>query len=53
MIGTNQIAQFASYAYFSWGTFLPLIAGVIIALVLAADLTETRVPVRAPRPVTV
>lgn len=53
MMGTNQIAQFASYTYFSWGTFLPLIAGVIIALVLAADLTEARVPARHPRPVAV
>lgn len=53
MMGTNQIAQFASYTYFSWGTVLPLIAGVIIALVLAADMTEARAPVRAPRPVAV
>lgn len=38
MVGLNQIAQFATYSYFSWGTFLPLIAGVLVALVLWADL---------------
>ena len=51
MFGTNQIAQFATYAYFTWGTFLPLTAGVIIALVLAGDATEHREPIRAPRAV--
>jgi copper chaperone NosL len=39
MLGDNQIAQFATYAYFDWGTILPLVAGVLVALVLAADLT--------------
>lgn len=48
MVGTNQIAQFASYSYFSWGTFLPILAGLIIALVLWADLHARRT---APRPV--
>lgn len=48
MVGTNQIAQFASYSYFSWGTILPLSAGVLIVLVLAADLTASRAPARAP-----
>ena len=38
MVGLNQIAQFATYSYFSWGTFLPLTAGVLVALVLWADL---------------
>ena len=38
MVGLNQIAQFATYSYFSWGTFLPLIAGALVALVLWADL---------------
>ena len=51
MFGTNQIAQFATYAYFTWGTFLPLIAGVIIVLVLASDATERREPLRVPRAV--
>jgi hypothetical protein len=37
MVGLNQIAQFASYSYFSWGFFLPLMAGVLVALVVAAD----------------
>ncbi len=36
MMGLNQIAQFASYTYFSWGTVLPLVAGVLVALVLWA-----------------
>ena len=45
MIGLNQIAQFASYSYFSWGTFLPVISGLIVALVLAAELRQGR-PVR-------
>lgn len=37
MIGLNQIAQFASYSYFSWGFFLPLLAGLLVALVVVAD----------------
>ena len=38
MLGMNQIAQFASYAYFSWGTFLPLVAGALVMLVLMSDM---------------
>jgi copper chaperone NosL len=38
MLGFNQIAQFATYSYFTWGTFLPLVAGALAALVLAAEL---------------
>jgi hypothetical protein len=37
MVGLNQIAQFASYSYFSWGFFLPLVAGLLVALVVLAD----------------
>ena len=37
MVGLNQIAQFASYSYFSWGFFLPLAAGTLVALVVLAD----------------
>jgi copper chaperone NosL len=37
MVGLNQIAQFASYSYFSWGFFLPLMAGLLVALVVLAD----------------
>ncbi len=37
MVGLNQIAQFASYSYFSWGTFLPAAAGLLVALVILAD----------------
>lgn len=42
MLGTNQIAQFATYSYFSWGTFLPIVAGVLVTLVLVADLRTDR-----------
>lgn len=51
MIGLNQIAQFASYAYFSWGTFLPIVAGGLVALVLWADLRRDR-PGARPRHLT-
>lgn len=34
MVGSNQIAQFATYSYFSWGTTLPLIAGLLVIGVL-------------------
>ena len=37
MVGLNQIAQFASFSYFSWGFFLPLVAGLLVALVVQAD----------------
>ena len=37
MVGMNQIAQFATYSYFSWGFFLPLIAGLLVTVVLVAD----------------
>jgi hypothetical protein len=37
MIGLNQIAQFATYSYFSWGFFLPLVSGLLVALVVLAD----------------
>jgi copper chaperone NosL len=38
MLGNNQIAQFATYAYFDWGTILPIIGAVLVGAVLAADL---------------
>jgi hypothetical protein len=37
MVGLNQIAQFASYSYFTWGFFLPLLAGLLVVLVVVAD----------------
>jgi hypothetical protein len=37
MIGLNQIAQFATYSYFSWGLFLPLAAAALVALVVVVD----------------
>jgi hypothetical protein len=48
MIGLNQIAQFATYSYFSWGFFLPLAAGVLVALVVLADRRYARPAVRRP-----
>jgi copper chaperone NosL len=44
MLGQNQIAQFATYSYFSWGTFLPIVAGGLVTLALIADLGERRRP---------
>lgn len=41
MLGQNQIAQFATYSYFSWGTTLPLIAGSLVLVVLWAQVTST------------
>jgi hypothetical protein len=48
MIGLHQIAQFATYSYFSWGFFLPVAAGVIVALVVLADRRQVRRAVRRP-----
>jgi hypothetical protein len=42
MLGDNVIAQFATYAYFSWGTFLPMIAGGLICAALWLDLRRGR-----------
>lgn len=50
MLGQNQIAQFASYSYFSWGTVLPLIAGALIVAVLITDLRPGRPRVLAAVP---
>lgn len=38
MIGSHTIAQFASYAYFSWGTFFPMAAGALVCAALWLDL---------------
>lgn len=43
MAGMNQIAQFATYSYFSWGFFLPVIAGALVVLVVLADRRAARV----------
>jgi len=48
MMGLHQIAQFATYSYFSWGVFLPAAAGVIVALVVLADRRQVRRPLRRP-----
>jgi len=43
MFGENVIAQFGTYSYFSWGTFLPMVAGALVTLVLVLDLRARRV----------
>jgi hypothetical protein len=49
MLGSNMIAQFATYSYFSWGTVLPMAAGGILAHVLWLDLRQRRYrPAGAP-----
>lgn len=42
MLGSNTIAQFATYSYFSWGAVLPIVAGLILAHVLWIDLRDRR-----------
>lgn len=44
MIGLNQIAQFATYSYFSWGIILPLVAALLVVLVVAGDRLRGRQP---------
>jgi hypothetical protein len=44
MFGENQIAQFGTYAYFSWGTVLPIVAAVLVGLAAWAG------HVRSPQP---
>lgn len=46
MLGQNQIAQFASYSYFSYGTLLPAIGAAMIVLAL-----WMMRPTAPPRPV--
>jgi hypothetical protein len=45
ILGNHTIAQFGTYAYFSWGTFLPVVAGALITAALWLDLTKKRRPV--------
>ena len=42
MFGEHVIAQFGTYAYFSWGTFFPMIAGALVTLALWLDLRARR-----------
>lgn len=42
-LGTHQIAQFATYSYFSWGTFLPLVAGLLVVSTIWLDLRAPRI----------
>ena len=48
VLGTNQIAQFATYSYFGWGTFAALAAGALVVLVLVTDLRPVRHQPRLP-----
>ena len=41
MVGRHEIAQFAGYSYFTWGTFLPIAAGMLAMLVLVSDFRRT------------
>jgi copper chaperone NosL len=52
MIGEHVIAQFGTYSYFSWGTFLPAVAGLMVAYVLWSDMRsrDRLAPVRETRP---
>ncbi len=49
MLGANQIAQFATYSYFSWGTTLPLLAGLLVLVVLWTQLFSGNSGPDAPR----
>lgn len=42
MFGSHTIAQFATYSYFSWGTFMPMLAGLIVAHVFWLDIRDAR-----------
>jgi hypothetical protein len=41
MLGQNQIAQFGTYSYFSWGTFLPMIAAALVCVALWLDVRSS------------
>lgn len=42
MFGEHTLAQFATYAYFTWGTILPMVAGALVALALWLQLRARR-----------
>jgi copper chaperone NosL len=42
MLGQNQLAQFATGAYFSWGTYLPILAGLLVTVAFWLDLQRRR-----------
>jgi copper chaperone NosL len=44
MVGNHVIAQFGTYAYFSWGTFFPVIAGALIVVALWLDVRRKSGP---------
>ncbi|HEX8906832.1 MAG TPA: hypothetical protein VF771_18420 [Longimicrobiaceae bacterium] len=53
MFGQNQLAQFATWSYFSWGTFFPMIAGAMVAVALWLEVRGGRQAktLRVPRAV--
>ena len=46
MLGEHTLAQFATYAYFDWGTFLPVLAGLLAAAALWMQVRALRSPTR-------
>lgn len=40
LFGEHQIAQFATSAYFSWGTFVAVVAGLLVVIALGLELRE-------------
>jgi hypothetical protein len=42
MFGENMLAQFATYAYFSWGTMAAALAAVLVLLTLVLDVRARR-----------
>lgn len=50
MLGSNQIAQFATYSYFSWGMTLPLIAAALLLAVIWGQLGARGEPQLKPAP---
>lgn len=42
MLGEHTLAQFATYSYFDWGTFLPMLAGALAAAALWLQLRALR-----------
>lgn len=52
MLGEHTLAQFATYSYFDWGTFLPMLAGALAGAALWLQLRALRTPNQTPREVT-
>jgi hypothetical protein len=48
MFGGHQLAQFATWSYFSWGTWLPVLAGALVAAALWLDVRAARAGAPSP-----